>query len=29
MVAKSVSLKNIVDDNGVHDEVILNIFYEF
>ena len=28
MVAKSVSLKNIVDDNGVHDEVILNIFYD-
>ena len=28
MVARSVSLKNIVDDNTVHDEVILNIFYD-
>lgn len=28
MVAGSVSLKNIVDDNGVRDEVILNIFYD-
>lgn len=28
MVARSVSLKNIVDDNGVHDEEILNIFYD-
>lgn len=28
MVARSVSLKNIVDDNSVHDEIILNIFYD-